>query len=494
LLFFFKFIFHYGVIPNEFNVTHIIPIKKDKKTTINDLNNLRPISISNILAQIFERLLSNKMKEINKTHENQFGYKNKTSCTHALFVFKETIIKHVENNTHIFAALLDAIKAFDNLWRQALYLKMKKKDILLSAIILLRIYYDKLAAKIKINDILSTTFNLRRGVKQGGFLSGTLFNFFINDLIEECHRAGVGAVYIDLIVAILVFCDDICLLSISESEMQSLLNICDNFSKKWAIEFNPSKSKFIVFGSNKFSKTKFYLNGLPLTYSNNIKYLGIEFNNNLDFSYFFIDKFKAVSNSFFSLNSFGFKPGGINPFLQSFIYKSYCISRLLYGFEILSVNKKTLLKMNVSQNNIIRYITGLSKNSHVSNTRRILKILSINELYSYMKLIFVKNLNNNNLCKKIFNYLLSSKYKNNTKSFIKEFMDVCKEISLDHKYVIDNINSVSIEFKNKCIEFEENTESDLIQTCLNNNHDFNMIYQLNLVTYAGPLYDVNNIN
>jgi hypothetical protein len=57
------------------------------------------------------------MTEINKTHDNQFGYKNKTSCTHALFVFKETIIKKVENNMHIFAALLDAIKAFDNLWR-----------------------------------------------------------------------------------------------------------------------------------------------------------------------------------------------------------------------------------------------------------------------------------------------------------------------------------------------------------------------------------------
>ena len=67
------------------------------------------------------------MNEINKTHENQFGYKNKTSCTQALFVFKETIIKHVENNMHIFAALLDAFKAFDNLWIQALYLKMKKK-------------------------------------------------------------------------------------------------------------------------------------------------------------------------------------------------------------------------------------------------------------------------------------------------------------------------------------------------------------------------------
>ncbi len=107
-----------------------------------------------------------------------------------------------------------------------------------------------------------------------------------------------------------------------------------------------------------------------------------------------------------------------------------------------------------------------------------------------MKLIFVKNLNNNKLCKKFLNYSLSSKYKNNTKSFIKEFMDVCKEMNLDHKYVIDNINSVSIELKNKCIEFEENTESDLIPKCLNNNHDFNMINQLNLVPYAGPLYDV----
>jgi hypothetical protein len=48
-----------------------------------------------------------------------------------------------------------------------------------------------------------------------------------------------------------------------------------------------------------------------------------------------------------------------------------------------------------------------------------------------MKLIFVKNLINNNLCKKIFNYLLLSKYKNNTKSFIKEFMDVCKLMNLN---------------------------------------------------------------
>ena len=97
LFLFFRFIFEYGVIPDDLNITHLVPIKKDKKKSINYIDNLRPISISNTQAQIFERLLLLKMDKINNTHINQFGYKNKTSCTHALFVFIETIARHLDN-------------------------------------------------------------------------------------------------------------------------------------------------------------------------------------------------------------------------------------------------------------------------------------------------------------------------------------------------------------------------------------------------------------
>ena len=79
-------------------------------------------------------------------------------------------------------------------------------------------------------------------------------------------------------------------------------------------------------------------------------------------SEFFKDKFQSVKNSFFSLNSFGFKSNGVSPFLKSFVYKSFCISRILYGFEIMTINKKTLKSLNIEQNNIYRYITGLSRN------------------------------------------------------------------------------------------------------------------------------------
>jgi hypothetical protein len=276
------------------------------------LNNLRPISISNVLAQIFERLLGYSLNEIKKTHQNQFGYKSRTSCTHALFIFKETIIKHLDVNKSIIAIKLDAVKAFDLQWREALFYKLMNENLKLnnsmSKVILLRIYYDSLESMILNNKKFSRLFKLFRGVKQGGVLSGSLFNFFINELIELCCNANIGAKFIDIIVCILIFCDDICLLSDSIEEMQVLLKLCEEFANKWGIEFNLEKCKYMVFGKIKSNNIIFKLNNQIISSTDCFKYLGLEFNSKLDMSSLFIQKFQNVKNSFFSLNSFGFKP------------------------------------------------------------------------------------------------------------------------------------------------------------------------------------------
>jgi hypothetical protein len=72
---------------------------------------------------------------------------------------------------------------------------------------------------------LSRLIKLARRVKQDSVLSGALFNFFLNDLIQECCQLGIGAHFIDIIVAFLVFSDDVFLLSPNENELQNLLNI-----------------------------------------------------------------------------------------------------------------------------------------------------------------------------------------------------------------------------------------------------------------------------
>ena len=60
---------------------------------------------------------------------------------------------------------------------------------------------------------------------------------------------------------------------------------------------------------------------------------------------------------------------------------SFYLSRILYGMKIMNLNKKTIQTMNLSQNCIIRYFTGLSRNSHISNVLKILKIFNIKDLY-----------------------------------------------------------------------------------------------------------------
>ena len=95
------------IFPLKFNDCKIKPILKDFCKSNKDINNVRPISISNSLAQLFERLMLNKNYKNLKTNVNQFGFKRNSSCKLALFCLRESIIKYIENNSTCFLISLD---------------------------------------------------------------------------------------------------------------------------------------------------------------------------------------------------------------------------------------------------------------------------------------------------------------------------------------------------------------------------------------------------
>jgi hypothetical protein len=67
----------------------------------------------------------------------------------------------------LLCCILDAVKAFEKLWRQALFFKLKMKGFDSYIIIILRIYYDRLIGRSKLNGNFSVFFKQSRGVKQG---------------------------------------------------------------------------------------------------------------------------------------------------------------------------------------------------------------------------------------------------------------------------------------------------------------------------------------
>ena len=68
---------------------------------------------------------------------------------------------------------------------------------------------------------------------------------YINDLIVELREAGLGCHVAGLFVGCLGYADDILLLSGSRGGLQSMVNLCDKFTKRKNLRFstNPDPNK-----------------------------------------------------------------------------------------------------------------------------------------------------------------------------------------------------------------------------------------------------------
>lgn len=166
-------------MPDKLNISIIRPILKDLNKPSDDVSNLRPISISNCFAQILEKILAHKCSALTESHKNQFGFKPKTSCQHAIFTVKETILNYIEKNSSCKIASLDAEKAFDKVWRAGLFYKLKSK-VDHRIWLILKKYYDSSVGIINDNQG-NTSFSINCGVKEGGILSPAFINIYVND-------------------------------------------------------------------------------------------------------------------------------------------------------------------------------------------------------------------------------------------------------------------------------------------------------------------------
>jgi hypothetical protein len=468
VLSFYNLIIQLGEIPKGFNHSIIKPIIKNQDKNASDTNNIRPLSISNCLAQIFEKLILHNSPDLAKIHKNQFGFKKNTSCNHAIFTLKETIINYIEHKSSCKIASLDAEKAFDKVWRMALFHKLKSKLNITYWYILKKYYDSSMGVILDSNYSPFAEFEINCGVKQGGILSPFLFNIFLNDLIEECTKLNIGACIGNVNVSIIVYADDIILISPIDSHLQKLLNVCTEYSNKWLIKFNPSKSNIISFGKSLFPNRNFYLSDKILNETKSFEYLGIEINNDFDFNSLAITKFDKVQKSILSLSYLGLTPKGISPHLKAFLYKTYCLSQFIYGLETSTLNIKTRNIINLKQNTLIRQLIGINKYSHISDILKCLRIYDFHDLYISSKLSFLEMIKSNELSLSILNFLCSDleNINKHTNSFKKDIQLVQSHFDLDIAVILVKPKALKNLMKKTFNEIDGLADS--INTCLFN--------------------------
>ena len=101
------------------------------------------------------------------------------------------------------------------------------------------------------------------------------FNLYVNILILPLKQSGIGCKIVNTYCGIMVYCDDIFLLSCSRSGLQAMVNTCDKWAKAHNMIFSTnvdiakSKTKCIIFSKRKSDRdniAKVILNGTPLPY------------------------------------------------------------------------------------------------------------------------------------------------------------------------------------------------------------------------------------
>ena len=150
----------------------------------------------------------------------------------------------------------------------------------------LKSLYENVNCAVKVNNSLSTWFQVDCGVKQGCILSPLLFALYIDSLIQELNAKEVGVMYGDGMLSTLLYADDIVLIAPSELNLQSMIKVVEKWCRSWQMSLNVDKTNIVHFrkkgrGSLR-SNFVFTFQSRVITYSSYYKYLGLLFNEHLD--------------------------------------------------------------------------------------------------------------------------------------------------------------------------------------------------------------------
>ena len=132
---------------------------------------------------------------------------------------RDAKIKQTAYNT--FAAFIDFRKAYDCINRKLLFNKFGLNGNILNA---MKSLCDGVQCCVRVNALKTEWFPVDCGLKQGCSLSPTLFIFYIDDLVSSLSELDVGININDEKSAILMYADDVVLLSENEQDLQCLLD------------------------------------------------------------------------------------------------------------------------------------------------------------------------------------------------------------------------------------------------------------------------------
>ena len=352
----FSIILASGYVPCGFGQSYIVPIPKAREhvTKAMTCDDYRGIAISPILSKLFEYCFIEKFEDILRTDEKQFGFQRDIGCQHAVFTVRNIVERFLKGGNTVSLCALDLSKAFDKVNHCALFIKLMKRNVPNVVLQLLEHWMGNSFSAVKWNNVYSHLFSVNFGVRQGSVLSPFLFAVYLDDISTD--RTIIPSSFI------ILYADDIMLISPSVCELQRLFSACESELIWLDMKINIKKSCCIRIGP-RYDVTCSPItsvDGQQLPWVSEIRYLGTYIISNRQFK----GSFSNAKQSFYrAANAIFGKIGRIaSEEVLLELIRSKCLPILIYGSECFAINKRDMASLDFCIN---RFLMKLFKTGNV---------------------------------------------------------------------------------------------------------------------------------
>ncbi|RNA32087.1 RNA-directed DNA polymerase from mobile element jockey-like [Brachionus plicatilis] len=166
------------------------------------------------------------------------------------------------------------------------------------------------------------------------------------DLVAEIEGIKTG---------ILMYADDLLLITESTKKMKKVLQMCEEFGIRNEIRFNPSKTQIMRINGTKKDEVKLELCGEEIEWVKKIKYLGVWIDGKSFSKEHLRERRMSTWRAFYLLKTnLDINSKQLNPHLKAYLLKTYVRPITYYGIENCRISESEKKKIQTMEGLMVK--------------------------------------------------------------------------------------------------------------------------------------------